>query len=57
MAGYNKCVADPAGALNSMKNLGRNPIPDIPQELTAALRRLPRRYAFLRLAAQQMESG
>jgi hypothetical protein len=51
-AGYNKCAADPAGALNSMKNPGRNPIPDIAQELAATLRRPSRQYAFIRLAAQ-----
>jgi hypothetical protein len=57
MAGYNKGAADPASTHNSMKNPGRNYIPAIAQAPAAALRRLPRRFAFLRLAAQQMESG
>jgi hypothetical protein len=35
-AGYNKCVADPAGALPSMKNPVRNRIPTLAQARAAA---------------------
>ena len=36
MAGYNKCVTDPAGALNSMKKTVRNRIPPLAQARAAA---------------------